>query len=282
LPVQLTAVEYKYRELKMSKTAFAIACHPDDIEFMMVGTLIKLKEAGYEIHYMNVANGSLGTNQYDYETIVEMRRQEAIDACKVIGAVYHESLCDDLEVFYKQELLEKLVPIIREVAPEIILTHGPYDYMEDHLNAGRLVVSAAFCRGMTNFKCNPPRKAIDNKVTVYHSMPHSLSDQLRRPVVPGLFVDISSTIELKKEMLACHRSQKDWLDTSQGNNAYLNDMVERGKYFGNMSKKFDYAEGWIRHNHLGFCDLNDNPLVDILRNEAIINEDFERSLILDF
>ena len=45
----------------MAKTAMAIACHPDDIDFGMSGTLMMLKKAGYEIHYMDVANGSLGT-----------------------------------------------------------------------------------------------------------------------------------------------------------------------------------------------------------------------------
>ena len=41
-----------------TKHAFAIAAHPDDIEFQMAGTLILLQRAGYEIHYMNIANGS--------------------------------------------------------------------------------------------------------------------------------------------------------------------------------------------------------------------------------
>ena len=50
------------------KTAFAIAAHPDDIEFFMSGTLMLLAEAGYEIHYMNVANGCCGTTQYDRQT----------------------------------------------------------------------------------------------------------------------------------------------------------------------------------------------------------------------
>ena len=43
------------------KTAIAIAAHPDDIEFYMAGTLLLLKRAGYEIHYMNVANGNCGS-----------------------------------------------------------------------------------------------------------------------------------------------------------------------------------------------------------------------------
>ena len=57
----------------MSKRAFAIACHPDDLEFGMMGTMMLLKDAGYEVHYMNVSNGSLGTDHHDYQTIVRMR-----------------------------------------------------------------------------------------------------------------------------------------------------------------------------------------------------------------
>ena len=45
----------------MSRRAFAIAAHPDDIEFLMAGTLVLLRDAGYEIHYMNVANGACGS-----------------------------------------------------------------------------------------------------------------------------------------------------------------------------------------------------------------------------
>ena len=42
-------------------TALAVAAHPDDIEFYMAGTLLLLKKAGCEIHYMTVANGSCGS-----------------------------------------------------------------------------------------------------------------------------------------------------------------------------------------------------------------------------
>ena len=103
-----------------------------------------------------------------------------------------------MEVFYNQELFGKLVPEIRDVRPSIVLTHGPYDYMEDHVNAGRLAVSASFCRGMGNAKCSRFAEKFDDPITVYHSMPHSLSDGLRRPVIPGIFVDVTPVIEIKK------------------------------------------------------------------------------------
>lgn len=248
----------------MSKTAIAIACHPDDIEFMMAGTLIRLKNAGYEIHYMNIANGSLGSAVMNRDETVAARREEAMNAAKLIGAVYHESLCDDLEVFYNSETLAKVVETVREVNPEILLTHGPYDYMEDHVNAGRLATSAAFCRGMQNFKCSQKFPVRMDDVAVYHSMPHSLTDSLRNPVMPELYIDITDTIETKKAMLSCHKSQKDWLDVSQGNNAYLDELTFRGKYYGKLSGKFDYAEGWLRHSHLGFCAEDFNPLKEAL------------------
>lgn len=261
-----------------NKVAMAIACHPDDIEFGMAGTLLMLQKAGYEIHYMNVANGSLGTEKYDYPTIVRMRRSEAMDACKLAGFHYHESICDDLEVFYNQELFGKLLPELRDVKPSIILTHGPYDYMEDHVNAGRLAVSAAFCRGMGNAKTCRPSQKFDDALTLYHSMPHSLCDQLRRPVIPGIFVNITSVMETKKAMLACHKSQQSWLDISQGNNAYIQDLVDRGVYFGKLSRKFEFCEGWIRHSPLGFCAPDEDPLTAVLGTSAFVNEDFEKSI----
>jgi N-acetylglucosamine malate deacetylase 1 len=39
-------------------SAIAVAAHPDDIEFMMAGTLLLLKRAGYEIHYFNLLSGN--------------------------------------------------------------------------------------------------------------------------------------------------------------------------------------------------------------------------------
>ncbi len=261
----------------------AIACHPDDIEFQMAGTLLQLQKLGWEIHYMTVANGSLGTEKYDYETIVRMRRQEKIDACELAGFHYHEALCDDLEVYYNQELFGRLVPVIREVKPQIILTHGQYDYMEDHTNTGRLAVTAAFCRGMGNVKSYPPSQKFDDYLTVYHSMPHGLSDVYRRPVIPGLFVNVEPVMEMKKQMLACHKSQQSWLDVSQAMNSYIQGMVDSGELLGRLSKRYTYAEGFIRHKAVGFCEDNDDPLMEALGpvGEAFVNQKFEDSLKLD-
>ena len=252
----------------MSKRAIAIASHPDDIEFMMAGTLILLKQAGYEIHYMNIADGALGGNMLCHSELAARRRSEAMASAKIIGATYHESITHDIEVFYNTEQLTKVVRVIREVDPEIVLTHGPFDYMEDHINAGRLATSAAFCRGMGNFRGVEDLKPVATDVCVYHSLPLSLCDQLNRPVIPDVFVDVTSVIPLKRQMLNCHQTQKQWLDESQGMDAYLDDMVNRAKAMGDLCGFCEYAEGWIRHNPNGFCPNDFDPL-SILSRPAV-------------
>ncbi len=260
------------------KRAIAIGCHPDDIEFMMSGTLMLLKDAGYEIHYMNVANGSCGTNKYDRETIIKMRREESINAAQSIGAVYHESLVDDLEVFYERDALHRLGSVVREVAPEIILTHYPHEYMEDHSNTCRLAVSSAFCRGMTNFVTEPPTKTTGQEVTLYHTIPYGLRDSLRKKVKAEIYVDISELVEEKKKMLGLHKSQKEWLDDSQGMDSYLISMAEMCGKIGEMSGKFTHAEGWIRHLHQGLCAADADPLSKALETKALANAKFTETL----
>ena len=64
-----------------------------------------LKKVGYEPHIMEVANGSCGTAEYDRETIIKLRRDEAQKAAELIGAEYHEGVVDDIEVFYEPRTL---------------------------------------------------------------------------------------------------------------------------------------------------------------------------------
>lgn len=254
----------------MTKIAFAISAHPDDIEFTMAGTLILLKQAGYEIHYMTVANGSCGSIETDAATTARIRRLEAQNAAAFIGAVYHDSLCADLEIFYNAGLLKQLAAVIRTVAPDIILTHPPQDYMEDHMNTCRLAVTAAFARGMPNYPVDPPTPPVDKQVTLYHCMPHGLQTPMRQPVQPDLFVDVGSVLATKLAMLGCHRSQKEWLDASQGINSYLDYLELANRKMGCMSGRFEYAEGWTRHLHFGYCDEDTNPLVDGLSAQLVM------------
>jgi len=96
--------------------------------------------------------------------------------------------------------------------------------------------------------------------------------------VPGLFVDTTSVIETKRQALAAHRSQKEWLDVSQGLNSYLQTMEEMSLALGQASGKFQHAEGWRRHSHLGFSAEEIDPLKHALGQAALANADYEDGL----
>src|SRR5205085_12272752 len=128
------------------------------------------------------------STEHDAETAARIRRLEAMHAARTIGAVFHESLTNDVEVLYDLPTLRRLAAVVRQVAPEIVLTHSPVDYMEDHTNTCRLAVTAAFSRGMPNFHVEPPTAVVSQPVTIYHAQPHGNRTPLGEPAVPGWFV----------------------------------------------------------------------------------------------
>ncbi|MGD0088409.1 MAG: PIG-L family deacetylase [Planctomycetota bacterium] len=256
----------------------AIAAHPDDIEFMFAGTLLRLRNAGAEIHFWNLANGSCGTATHSREEIIRLRGAEAQASARLAGAVLHEPLADDIAIYYEPSLLARVAAVVRQVKPTVLLTHSPQDYMEDHQNACRLSVSAAFVRGMRNFATAPAVLPFGGATTVYHALPHSLRDCLGKLLRPGQYVDIGPVLARKRELLGQHRTQKEWLDVSQGMDAYLLEMEEIAREVGRMSGRFEFAEGWRRHSYLGFCAAASDPLTELLGQACWTDPEYERGL----
>ncbi|HYF48027.1 MAG TPA: PIG-L family deacetylase [Planctomycetota bacterium] len=263
---------------KAKHVVLAAVAHPDDIEFMMAGTLLRLKQAGAEIHMWNLANGSCGTATHDKEEIIRLRWEEAKDAAAIAGATMHPPVADDLAIFYEPSLLSHVAATVRQVKPTIVLTHSPQDYMEDHMNTCRLIVTAVFARGMKNFTTAPQIPTCAGDAALYHAMPHGLRDGLRRAVQPGQYVDVTPVLAKKRQMLAAHKTQKEWLDVSQGMDAYLKEMEMMSRIVGKMSGRFEYAEGWRRHSHLGFGPEDYDPLQELLGDACWTDPKYEKSL----
>ena len=259
-------------------TALAVGAHPDDIEFMMAGTLILLRQAGVSIHMWNLANGNCGTATHSRRDIIRLRGEEARHSADLVDAVLHPPLVDDIMIYFEPSLTARVAAVVRKIKPTILLIPSPGDYMEDHQNTCRLLVTAAFVRGMSGFATTPPVAPWNGDVVLYHALPYGLRDGLRQLARPGQYVNIAPVLSRKREMLAQHRTQKEWLDVSQGVDAYLTAMEDMCRQVGTLSGKFACAEGWRRHSHLGFCPEGADPLSDILGPACTIDQQYERSL----
>jgi hypothetical protein len=100
--------------------------------------------------------------------------------------------------------------------------------MEDHTNTSRLTVSACFTRGMRNWLSIPREDRTFQDVYLYHAQPLGNLDPMRTPIIPSLLVDVTEKMDVKAAMLREHKSQKNWLDVSQGKDAYLDAMKRDG------------------------------------------------------
>ena len=244
----------------------------------MAGTLLLLRDAGWQIHYLNLSSGNLGSMILPPTETARVRRREARAAAALMGATWHPPICHDLQVFYDDRTLRRLSAIVRTVDPSVVLTHSPQDYMEDHMNTARLAVTAAFARGVPGYRTTPARAPVATPVTIYHASPHGLRDGLRRPVIPGAFVDTTTVHDRKRAALTCHASQRDFLDATQGMNNYVKTMDEFSRTMGTLSRSFQHAEGWRRHLHFGFCDERADPLNAALGSKYLVNMSYEREL----
>lgn len=244
--------------------ALAIFAHPDDIEFRAAGTLLLLKERGWDVHYCNLSTGDMGSSVMSAKRTTTVRRKEAQAACKLAGFSWHPSIANDLGIFYSERNIRRVCALVREVRPTVLLTHPPRDYMEDHTETCRLAVTGAFVRGIPNYRSIPSRPPSLDPMAIYHSVPHGLCGPLREPVQPELFVNTETVHARKRAMLACHASQKEWLDASQGMDSYLVTLDDDAAAVGKLSRKFKSAEGWTRHLHLGFGTEEYDPLREAL------------------
>lgn len=255
-------------------SVLALFAHPDDIEFRAAGTLLQLAKRGWELHYCNLANGNLGSAQMSTKETEIERRLESREAASLLGATWHRSFCNDLQIFYNDSLIRRVCALVRLTKPSILLTHPVQDYMEDHMITARLAITGAFARGIPNYRSTPQRTPVLEPLTIYHSMPHGLVDPLRKPVEPEAYVDVSGVHEQKRNALSCHRSQKHWLDLTQGPDSYLRGLDRDSLALGARSGLFPHAEAWTRHLHLGFGSETDNPLQEALGETYGLNPRF--------
>jgi LmbE family N-acetylglucosaminyl deacetylase len=232
-------------ETSKHKVALSFLAHPDDAEILCGGTLIRLADQGWTVHIATMTAGDCGTMTEDPWQISARRTAEGRAAAKVIGGTYHCLDEKDGFVCYDKPTLRKAVDLFRTVVPSLVLTHAPKDYMVDHEMTSLIGRAASFLFSAPNIS-TLPRAAHSAVPHLYYCDPIEGIDPMGRPVEPTTLIDISSVIERKAEMLACHASQRAWLAAHHGMDEYIEAMKRFGQHRGQL-KGSKFAEGFIQH-----------------------------------
>ena len=238
-------------------TVLALFAHPDDAEFLCAGTLALLADQGAAISIVTMTAGDCGSTSLPPAKISQVRRREAQRAAAMIGARYTALGEKDLSIFYDRPTVERVMELMRSVNPALVFTHSPVDYMVDHETTSRLAQTACFGAMARNYRTGlrPAAKPLAGVPHLYYAEPFGGRDILGNTIQASLFVNITASLKLKEEMLACHESQQAWLHSQQGiadNAAIMRKMTQRA---GDLSG-FGSAEGFRQHLGQGFPQTN--------------------------
>lgn len=249
----------------MTKSVLGIFSHPDDAEMMCAGTLSLFRKAGWDVHIATMAPGDKGTAEFSRSEISLIRKAEAAKAAEIIGAKYHCLELEDVYIMYDRESINRTTALIRRIHPAIVFTASPNDYMVDHELTSMIVQTACFSSGIKNMEVDvPPYEPVPY---LYYSDPMEGKNIFGRPVIPSMYVDISGEIEVKKNMLARHESQRNWLLTHHKVDEYILAMKRFASDRG-VKAGVEYAEGF--RQHLGHSFPQNNILADELGDLVII------------
>jgi LmbE family N-acetylglucosaminyl deacetylase len=210
----------------MSKRILSIHAHPDDAEILAGGTLALLAQRGHEVTIVTMTPGDKGSKTLSPEEIADVRRQEGATAASLIGARYRCAEFRDLEIFSDDASRRRIVELLRQEKPDIVLTSSPADYLCDHEATSLLVRDACFAAPAPNYRTGgdigaPP---LDHIPHLYFMDAIGGMDREGRPIMADFIVDVSSTFDIKREMLAAHVSQRTWLQAHHEMDDYIETM----------------------------------------------------------
>ncbi len=231
----------------MSKRIVAIHAHPDDCEILAGGTLALLAARGHHITVVTMTPGDCGSPELPPDEIASIRREEARAAAALIGGEYVCAEFRDLAIFNDDASRRRVTAVLRRLRPEVVITASPIDYMCDHETTSALVRDACFGVSVPNYTADhdgaPPLEAIPH---LYFMDPIGGVDREGQPVTADFTVDVSATFEMKKRMLACHASQREWLRRQHGIDEYLETMERWTRAIGRRAG-LEYGEGFRRY-----------------------------------
>ncbi len=173
------------------RKALIIGAHPDDPETGCGGTMIVLKNAGWEVVSVYLTRGEAGIEGKSHSEAAAIREKEAKEACDVMGVrpVFMSQIDGSCEV--NEKFYTEMRELIDAEKPDVVFTHWPIDSHRDHRVCSTLVYDAwrrlGYCFEL-----------------YYFEVMSGIQTHLFHPTD---WIDITEVGELKRKACYCHESQ---------------------------------------------------------------------------
>jgi N-acetylglucosamine malate deacetylase 1 len=204
----------------------AIGAHPDDVELICGGSLIRSQMLGRTTGILDLAAGELASRGTP-----QLRAKEAAKAAQVMGVGVRENLgMPDGGIQNTPATRAKLAVAIRRLQPTVVMTHSLHGRHPDHPVVAQLVRDACFVAGL---KMVEPAIPPHRPRKVLHAL--SFREDNEKPT---FVVDITESFEKKLEAIGCYESQ--FGEAVQAGEVYpngepLNDLIRHhAAHYGSL------------------------------------------------
>jgi LmbE family N-acetylglucosaminyl deacetylase len=178
----------------------AVVAHPDDAELLCGGTLARARADGAAIGICVLCQGDKGQPTPPLADLAGVRRAEMANAAGLLGAELLRGEFPDGALCDGPEERRRLGELYRRFRPTLVLAHCPKDYHADHRAAAALAEAVSwFCASVGHVGDLPP---IPEPPALWWMDAVNMAG-----FQPGFFVDVTGFVDLKRQMLGCHRSQ---------------------------------------------------------------------------
>lgn len=192
----------------MERRFLVFGAHPDDPDLMFGGAAVLFSRAGHKVKFVSVTNGNAGHHLMRPDELARRRRGEALAAAQIAGIEEYEILDNpDGRLENTLAVREQLIRIIREFAPDVVISHRLCDYHPDHRNTAGMVIDTSFLVGVPHIVPDVP---VPDICPVYAYSYDRFTDP--RPFRPDRIINVDSVMDVKMRMIDCHVSQfYEWL-----------------------------------------------------------------------
>jgi len=196
----------------------AVVAHPDDADYLCAGTLARAKSDGAGIGILVLCQGDKGQPATPIAKLADVRRKEMAAAARLPGAELFFGKVPDGHLADTPAQRRIVVEAYRRFRPTLVLAHSPNDYHADHRAASALAEAASWFAASAGHKTRSAPLATQPALWWMDGIAGGGPE-------PALFIDVTDFLPLKRQMLACHKSQL--LRGSAGDFSPLEEMMVR-------------------------------------------------------
>jgi LmbE family N-acetylglucosaminyl deacetylase len=183
-----------------NERVLAVVAHPDDAELLCAGTLARARVDGAVIGIAVLCRGDKGQPNPPIENLGEVRGSEMKAAADLLRAEILEGGFRDGELFDVAESRKTIIELFRQFRPTLVLAHSAGDYHPDHRAASALAEAATWFCASAGYGTQSASLARPPALWWMDTI-EMLGFQ------PEFYVDVSRFVELKRQMIRCHKSQ---------------------------------------------------------------------------